>query len=190
MKLKLKSRSDCTKSLFSFHSATLPKKLIIKWNTRAKERIWYLMSSLCAFMLWGHTPHPHPTENPAVIKKKFPRKQLNDRAKLKKIETELSVDLNWKRNHCGLWVCVCTGQNGRGRHGCHLSVCTQIHSLLSPVYIAGRLNSQAPLTAGFGKVGSMGSNGKKLKSRRKERLCYLSSICTIRNLKHQGTLLS
>ena len=71
-------------------------------------------------------PNPHPIENPAVIKKKFQRKQLNDRAKLKTIETELSVDLKWKRNHRGLvsvCVCVCVCVQGRMAGGGMAVIC-------------------------------------------------------------------
>ena len=80
------------------------------------------------------------------------------------------MDLKWKRNH-GELVCVCvcvyTGQDGEG--GMAVICLFALKSIPCPssIYIAGSYISPTPLTAGFGKIESMRSNGKKLKTRRK-----------------------
>ena len=103
------------------------------------------------------------------------------------------MDLKWKRSH-GELVCVCVhvcvcvcvcvcvyvcaGQDGEG--GMAVICLFALKSIPCPssVYIAGSYISPTPLTVGFGKIESMRSNGKKLKTRRKEPRGYLApSVC-------------
>jgi len=75
-------------------------------------------------------------------------------------------------------VYVCAGQDGEG--GMAVICLFALKSIPCPssVYIAGSYISPTPLTVGFGKIESMRSNGKKLKTRRKEPRGYLApSVC-------------